>query len=117
MKESELKQTCESFLGALQNMGRLIYLRLNSGNLLLDYKGKKRMIRCCPTGTSDNIVILPSKCIFVEYKGDKGKQSREQKTFEKMVEEQGHQYWLVYDFDAFKDAIESDLKSKIKILE
>ncbi|MCJ7654401.1 MAG: VRR-NUC domain-containing protein [Dehalococcoidia bacterium] len=91
-------------------MGRLIYLRLNSGSLIIGEGKARRRVCCCPPGTSDNIVVLPGKTIFVEYKGEKGKQTREQKTFEKMVSEQGHQYWLVYDFDAFKDAIEEVLR-------
>lgn len=109
--ESELKNACETFLGALQNMGRLLYLRLNSGSLIIGEGKAKRRVCCCPPGTSDNIVVMSGKTIFVEYKGDKGKQTREQKAFEKLVEEQGHPYWLVYDFDAFKEAIEGELKS------
>jgi hypothetical protein len=97
VKETELKSTCESFLGALQNMGRLIYFRLNAGSLIIGEGKARRRVCCCPPGTSDNIVILPGKVIFVEYKGDKGKQTREQLAFEKMVEEQHHSYWIVKD--------------------
>jgi hypothetical protein len=126
MKESDLKRTCEGFLGALQNMGRLMYLRLNSGSMLVEYKekanesfykrGKQRMIRMCPPGTSDNLVILqkPTRNIFVEYKGDGGKQSEVQLRFEKMVMGQGHEYWLVSDFDAFKEAMEEVLCREIR---
>jgi hypothetical protein len=108
MKESFLKNSCESFLGALQNMGQLLYLRLQSGNLIIGEGEARRRVRCCPPGTSDNLVILsnPTRVVFVEYKGDGGKQTREQKAFEKMIEEQGHEYWLVYDFEAFRIALQ-----------
>jgi hypothetical protein len=107
LPEAIIKNSCEGFLNALQNMDRLIWLRLNSGDLIIGEGAAKRRVRCCPKGTSDNMVIIPNptRVIFVEYKSLTGKQSREQVTFEKTVERQGHEYWLVTDIDAFQNAI------------
>jgi hypothetical protein len=108
LSEAGIKNSCESFLAALQNMDRLIYLRLNSGDLIIGEGVAKRRVRCCPKGTSDGMVILPNPThvVFVEYKRSiGGKQTREQATFEKSVERQGHEYWLVSDIDAFQSAI------------
>lgn len=49
-------------------------------------------------GQSDIIIILPSKVVFVEIKNGKaGRQSAEQKAFQKMVEELGHEYMIWRD--------------------
>ena len=112
VSERDIKKTCGEFLSALQNMKRLIFLRLNSGDILTGEGEAKRLVRCCPAGTSDSIVILPKSrgVIFVEYKSKKGKQSRDQLAFEKKVTEQGHEYWLVSDYDAFNEAIAEVLR-------
>ena len=112
LSEADIKASCESFLAALQNMDRLIWLRLNSGDLIIGEGAAKRRVRCCPRGTSDNLVIIPNptRVLFVEYKSAGGKQSRDQLAFEKTVERQGHEYWLVSDIDAFQNAIHEEVE-------
>jgi hypothetical protein len=108
--ETDIKQPCESFLYSLMNMDKLIYLRLNSGDLIIGEGKAKRRVRCCPKGTSDGIVIIPKPSghlvIFVEYKKAKGgKQTREQAAFDKKVCGMGFEYWLVSDADEFMHLI------------
>ena len=112
VSERDIKQTCEEFLSALQNMRQLIFLRLNSGDIIIGEGEVRRRVRCCPPGTSDNIVIIPNptRVIFVEYKSTKGKQSSNQRAFEEMAVGQKHEYWLVSDFDAFQEAITEILR-------
>ena len=114
MKEVDIKQPCEAFLYSLMNFGKLLYFRLNSGNILIGEGNAKRMFKGCPKGTSDGLVIVPSQnlghCIFIEYKSPTGRQTREQLAFEKQVEEQGNEYWLVSDTQAFITAISEILK-------
>ena len=105
-KEADIKSTCESFLYSLMNMNKLVYLRLNSGDLIIGEGKYKRRVRCCPKGTSDGLVMSnKGKNVFVEYKSAVGKQTREQVAFEKSVESQGHEYWIVKDTEAFIEAI------------
>ena len=92
------------------NLDRLVYLRLNSGKLIIGDEGNKRAVQCCPIGTSDGIVIIPKPSghlvIFVEYKKAKGgKQTREQAAFDKKVCGMGFEYWLVSDADEFMHLI------------
>jgi hypothetical protein len=88
LRESDIKATCESFLYSLMNMDKLIYLRLNSGDLII--------------GEIDRGIYN----IFVEYKRPVGgKQTREQLAFEKKVEGMGFEYWIVKDSEAFVEAI------------
>jgi len=108
LTEAQLKQSCESYLEILYRQGKLIWFRLNAGGILTEGKGgKKYMIRLCPPGTSDSVVILPNptRVIFVEWKAPGKKQTEQQVRFDKVVSEQGHNYWLVSDAEAFFDAI------------
>ena len=112
VSERDVKKTCEEFLSALQNMEQLIFLRLNSGDIIIGEGEARRRVRCCPPGTSDNIVIIPNptRVIFVEYKSTEGKQSSNQRAFEELAVGQKHEYWLVSDFDGFKEAIAEILR-------
>jgi hypothetical protein len=116
LAERDVKQTCESFLYSLMNLDRLIYLRLQAGDLIIGEGDAKRRVRCCPKGTSDGLVIVPNptRVVFVEYKSTRpgAKQTREQAVFDKQVTAQGHQYWLVSDSDAFNDAIGEIINAK-----
>mgnify|MGYP001582166877 CR=1 FL=1 len=105
MSEADLKRTCEDYLQLLQNGGKLIFLRLNSGNLVVSNPdgSYRRRIRGCPSGTADYIIIrscLGESCIlrivdFIELKSVKGRQSPDQLAFEDLVTKQGCGYHIV----------------------
>jgi hypothetical protein len=107
LKEADIKQPCEVYLKSLMYMGKLLYFRLNAGNMLIpNGDGTNRMYRGAPKGTSDGLVMTKDKNIFVEYKRPVGgKQTREQLAFERKVCGMGFEYWLVSDSQAFMDAI------------
>ncbi len=56
-------------------------------------------------GTSDFVVLLPKKILFIECKDDKGKQSDYQQSFENDVTKLGFEYHLVCSIEQFKDII------------
>ena len=100
LSEKELKPTIEDYLDTMQMMGKLMYLRLNSGNFFLPCgNGKFRMVKGCPKGCSDYEVLIQGRHIFVELKGYGGKQSDEQKAFEEAVVRQGGTYAVVHSLD------------------
>lgn len=62
----------------------------------------KRVYRESPytlRGTSDLLVLHQSQPLFIELKAPKGKQSVEQKTFQKMIENEGCEYHVVRSAD------------------
>jgi hypothetical protein len=61
------------------------------------------------SGVSDLIVILQGKVLFIELKNAKGKQSDKQKIFQKQVENLGFNYYLIRDFESFKNIIEKNI--------
>lgn len=66
----------------------------NGGHRL---KGVARKLKATGTtpGVADLIFMFYQKTIFIEVKTDKGVQTKEQKAFQKMVTEKGHQYWVM----------------------
>jgi len=87
LSEAQVKQAVEEYLQYQQNLGKLFYLRLNSGDAFINRGGKSYKIQLCPKGTADLMVIqisqdYPTPIItFVELKSSKGKQSPEQVEF------------------------------------
>ena len=57
------------------------------------------------SGVSDMIVLKPNKVLFIEFKDEKGKQSDNQKVFEKTVSDLGFEYHVVRSFEEFKLAV------------
>ena len=57
------------------------------------------------TGVSDLILVVPSQVIFIELKTDTGRQSPDQKEFQRQVTELGHTYVVVRSLDDFKRLI------------
>lgn len=56
-------------------------------------------------GVSDTIIVACQDVIFVEFKTEKGVQSKHQKVFEKRVNNNGLDYFLIRSFDEFKELI------------
>ena len=128
MKESELKRAVEDFLQYEMNAGKLYFDRLNSGNLI-SLKGKKPYrIKLCREGTADFMVIRLKQfqfshkirpeedseatawfphcgVIFLELKGEKGKQRHEQKEFQSLVEAQGADYFIIRSIEELEDIL------------
>lgn len=115
LSEASIKKATEDYLTIQQAQGKLIYLRLNSGDFI-EVRGKtRRRIRGCAPGTADFEIILfepmPVKfegktveagllrVIFLELKSATGKQSDDQKKFEKLVDSMGCEYHLARSVD------------------
>ena len=60
------------------------------------------------SGVSDLVVVLKGRIIFIEVKNAVGKQSPNQKRFQKQVENLGFPYHLVRTLESFKKIIENN---------
>lgn len=114
LKESEadVKKAVEDYLTYQQNQGRLMFLRLQSGSLLVKYGDRFNKVNMCPPGTADFVVFqggvqgLPiCQVTFIEIKSAKGKQSSEQKAFEILAQMQNCRYVLVRDAGGLEDIL------------
>lgn len=59
------------------------------------------------SGVSDTIIVMNNKTIFCEFKTDTGSQSDSQKDFEKRITDLNFEYWVIRDFEEFKNKIQN----------
>jgi len=109
MKEADLKLAVSDYLQYGTNQGRWYADRLNSGEVIVVAGQSRRRVKLCREGTADFMVIkeyrvwadnsFHCRVIFLELKGDKGKQRPEQREFQKLVEAQGAEYFIVHSIE------------------
>ena len=62
-------------------------------------------------GVSDLIVVKPDQIFFIEFKSDIGTQTVEQKRFEAKVRKNGFNYYIIRDFNTFKNVVNGTCES------
>ena len=117
LSETDIKKAAIDYLQYGQNQGKWVFLRLNAGDfVVLNKDGSHRMIKGCPKGTADILILTnngrydaPNKfyCIpiFIELKSKTGKQSKEQKEFQGMVEAQGATYIIIRSVERLMEVL------------
>lgn len=97
MKESQLQTTVEHYLSILESQGKLVYIKNNSGAFKTASGGFYRVGKA---GSSDFLVFVKGgKCLHLEIKVEKGRQSNLQKEYEDKVTAIGHKYFLARSID------------------
>jgi len=98
LKESErnILYGIKQYLQLIENSGKLIWIRNNTGAISVGNEGSKRFIRFGRQGSPDLIVFLQGgKTIFLEVKRKGACQTKEQREFEQKVRELGYDYFVV----------------------
>jgi len=99
-KEGDVQRSVIELLKRLS----ILAFRMNSGKFALEYKGKQRFFRAGCPGMADvlafpwvkwSVDVKAPMPLWIECKSSRGKQSREQELFQKVVESKGHTYLLV----------------------
>lgn len=106
--EAEIKRACAQLLTMYQEKGRLIYQRNNSffGGFERS-NGSRGFIRNNTPGAPDFYIFMRGgKTIHLELKRGKGKQSEEQKTWQKNCELLGHIYAVIRGVDELQKIID-----------
>jgi len=107
-KESAIQTGIEKYLIFMENMGKLVYQKNNTGAV----KVEGRFIRFGKDGSSDFLVYLPKgETLHLEVKTSKGRQTDNQKKYQKDVEALGHEYYIARSPD---NAIEK-IKEKLGV--
>src|SRR5512147_2547800 len=92
MKESIIQTSIERYLIRLEKMGKILYIKNNSGA----YAVKGRYVRFGKRGSSDFLVFYEDgRTLHLEVKNEKGKQSAFQKAYQESCEKLGHEYVVV----------------------
>lgn len=112
MKESILMRHIKDYLQYCENMGKLLWTRLNAGDIYYNYfckkemKTKKHKINLVKKGFPDILIVLPKgKIIFLEVKKEKGKQTEEQREVEEKLKKLGHDYVLIKSIADFQSML------------
>lgn len=99
MKETDIQAAIITYLGILENQGKIWFSRLN--NIPPVNKGTdgkmvfRKLPRGCKKGIPDILIISKGRTIAMEVKTPAGKQSKEQKLVEESFKEQGQEYHVV----------------------
>ena len=113
MKEADLKLAVSEYLQYGTNQGKWYADRLNSGEVIVNYGASGRhRVKLCREGTADFFVLTMFQCglwipriIFLELKGEKGKQRPEQGAFQKLVESQGASYFIIRSIEGLEEVL------------
>lgn len=127
LKESQVKQAVEEYLQYQQNLGKLLFFRLNVGDILIKNKDDShRLFRGCKTGTADIMVIqhgdvhleylgkqegpsIPVAFVtFIECKATKGRQTPEQAEFEIQAHKMNCRYHIVRNLDELIEVLKRE---------
>lgn len=97
MKEAGIQTAICQYLQYQENMGKLIYMRNNSG-AVINQKG--RFIKFGKRGSADIIIFVKGgKTLHVEIKNEKGRMSTSQLEMELKLKQLKHKYYLVRSVD------------------
>jgi deoxycytidylate deaminase len=97
VRESYIITAINHYLELLENQGRLVFFRNNSGALINQHG---RFIRFGKAGAPDFMVyLLDGRCVHLEVKNEKGKQSPNQLEYQAKIEKLGHRYCIVRSVD------------------
>ena len=99
ISERDLKITVSAYLQYKMNAGELYFDRLNSGEVVVMAGQSRRRIKLCEEGTADFFVLKNGHTIFLELKGEKGRQTPAQGAFQKLVEMQKAEYHLIHSIE------------------
>lgn len=99
-QETGIQQAIIQYLQILENQGKLYFIRNNTGQFKgFDCQGRQKYLKFGKKGTSDLIVFLPGRTIFMEVKTEKGKMSESQVDFAEQITKLGYQYRIVRSVD------------------
>ncbi|WP_373077246.1 VRR-NUC domain-containing protein [Fusobacterium varium] len=106
MKESDIQSQIISYLQTLEKQGKLFFQRINN-IAIYDPVGKRwrALAKGTKKGFPDILVLKDSRCIGLEVKTSKGKQSKEQEEMENLMKEHGADYYVVRSLEEVQQII------------
>lgn len=103
MRESVIVTAITTYLQWMENLGKLVFIRNNSGAFI---NPKGNFFKMGRAGSPDFIVFLNNgRTIHLEIKNEKGKQNQAQKDYEEKVTKLGHSYFLARDVNQVEEIL------------
>lgn len=109
MKESKIQSSCVIWLwnNHPETRGLFFSVTNNSEHVV---RGANRKALGLVPGVSDTIFLWKGKAYLIEFKNETGVQSNVQKNWERKVNEQGFEYFIVRSLEQFQDLIHDIFK-------
>jgi hypothetical protein len=108
MKESAIQRAIEQYLSLLENSGKLVFIKNNSGAFI---NPAGHFYKMGKFGSPDFLLFLKGgMCIHLEVKNEKGKQNPNQISYQERVEKLGHTYIIVRAVDELNIYLKPILK-------
>lgn len=105
IKESLIQTAIEQYLKYQENLGKLIYIKNNTGAFQTQGGGFYRMGKA---GSPDFFIFYGNGGVLhLEVKNEKGKLNKNQEAYKKDIEKLGHNYLIVRSVDEAEASIKS----------
>ena len=125
VSEAEVKLAVQQYLQYRQNQGELVFLRLQSGEII-EVRGKtRRRVKLCPPGTYDFVVFQPTnytlyhqaeavrgcepvkacRVTFLEIKSSEGKTTEAQDRFAEEAKKMNCRCFTIRDADQIEEIL------------
>ena len=105
ISESSIQKSCLQYLKLLENQGKLMAWRNNSGMMFGEYKGKKWATKLGEAGQPDIFCWYSGWLWALEIKAEKGKQSESQVSWQKKAEKLDVRYHIIRSVDELREII------------
>jgi hypothetical protein len=104
-KESCIQTAIEKYLKLLENTGRIVYVKNNSGGFM---SPRGHFFRFGKAGSPDFFVFTKNgNSLHIEVKNETGIQSKLQKDYQKRIEKLSHHYYIVRDLSDVESILNS----------
>ena len=108
MKESLIQSAIEQYLKYQENLGKLIYIKNNSGAMPVMHGDKRSYFRFGKPGSPDFLIFLPQgQVIHMEVKNEKGKLNDNQINYKASIEKLGHSYCVVRSVEGAENILKN----------
>lgn len=105
VSESSIQTAIETFLKYQENLGKLVFIKNNSGAFKTS---KGSFVRFGKKGSPDFIVFLQNgKTLHLEIKNFSGRQQKSQKEYQQKIEDLGHLYYVAHSVEEVKKMIKN----------
>lgn len=101
MAESDVQRAILDYL----TLKHVFHYRNNSGMMVSEYKGRKRFTRFGAVGSPDIVCVVKGQYVGIEVKALKGRQTENQKEFQRQLEAAGGRYILAFSLDDITSAL------------
>jgi hypothetical protein len=97
MKETLIQTAIEHYLALLENTGKLVYQKNNTGAFKAQHGS---FVRFGKAGSPDFYIFIKNgQCLHIEVKNEKGKLNDNQTDYQQTIEKLGHTYLIVRSVD------------------